>query len=76
MWWWWCVCVWACVCVGGGKGERESRGPPAIPPPPPLAILYARAVLHAYVDTRAAAVDSRGSTTCGLWGAPDGACAL
>ena len=75
MWWWWCVCVWACVCVGGGKGERESRGPPATPPPP-LAILYARAVLHAYVDTRAAAVDSRGSTTCGLWGAPDGACAL
>ena len=69
-----CVCVGVCVW-GGGKGERESRGPPAIPPPP-LAILYARAVLHAYVGTRAAAVDSRGSTTCGLWGAPDGACAL
>ena len=62
-----CGCVG--VCVWGGA-------PPPPPPPPPLAILYARAVLHAYVDTRAAAVDSRGSTTCGLWGAPDGACAL
>ena len=70
-----CVCVWACVCVGGGEGgTRIART--ARHPPPPLAILYARAVLHAYVDTRAAAVDSRGSTTCGLWGAPDGACAL
>ena len=71
------VCVCGRVCVGGGEGgtriARTARHPP---PPPPLAILYARAVLHAYVDTRAAAVDSRGSTTCGLWGAPDGACAL
>ena len=35
-----CVCVGVCVC--GGKGERESRGPPAIPPPPACDIVCAR----------------------------------